>query len=67
MSDARRDESRGHDNCRDGSGWTDWQDLGGNYAYEPALYEYDGGYYLTYTGEDGYAYTKEYKAGEPEE
>jgi len=46
----------------DGS-WSDWADLGENYAYEPIQYEYDDTYYLAYTGEDGGLYYKTY-AGE---
>ena len=44
--------------------WSDWHDLGDNYAYDAYSYEYDDAYYLTYTGENGYLYYKEYKAGE---
>lgn len=45
-------------------GWSDYQDLGDNYAYEPGLYEYGDAYRVTYTGEDGYAYYKEYVPAE---
>jgi hypothetical protein len=51
----------------DGEAHSDWTDLGENYAYQVATYEYDGDYYLTYTGENGYLYYKGYAAGEPEE
>lgn len=42
--------------------WSDWQDLGDNYAYDPYTYEYGDNYYLTYTGTDGYIYVKPYAA-----
>ena len=40
--------------------WSEWSDLGENYAYDPHQYEYGGNLYLTYTGEDGYVYYKAY-------
>jgi hypothetical protein len=43
-------------------GWSDWQDLGGNYGYDAYQYEYDGDLYLTYTGQDGGIYYKSYAA-----
>ena len=59
-------DGHGYYKTYNGTEWSDYQDLGGNYAYEPALYEYADGYYVTYTGEDGYVYYKNYVAGEKE-
>ncbi|MER3439115.1 MAG: hypothetical protein C4346_16850, partial [Chloroflexota bacterium] len=47
----------------DGQSWSEWTDLGKNYAYDPYLYEYSGELRITYTGQNGYAYYKAY-AGE---
>lgn len=47
-------------------GWSEYQDLGDNYAYEPGLYEYGDAYHVTYTGEDGSAYYKAYTAADGE-
>ncbi len=41
--------------------YSEWSDLGDNYAYDPALYVYDGAPRLNYTGETGYLYYKEYQ------
>lgn len=56
-------DGHGYYRAFQGGEWTDWQDLGENYAYEPALYEYADGYYLTYTGENGSVYYKTWEAG----
>lgn len=40
-------------NAYQNGSWGGWQDLGGNYAYEPTQYEYGGKYYLTYAGGGG--------------
>ena len=44
-------------------GWSEWQDLGGNYGYDTWQYEYNDGLYLTYTGQDGGIYYKTYDGG----
>jgi hypothetical protein len=43
--------------------YTEWADLGDNYAYDPAVYVYDGSLQLNYTGENGYFYYKGYEDG----
>ena len=40
---------------------------GDNYDNDPYQYSYKDKVYLTYTGEDGYVYYKEYAAGEEED
>jgi hypothetical protein len=53
------DNGHGYYTAYDGE-YSEWTDLGDNYAYDPALYVYDGSAYLNYTGETGYFYYKEY-------
>ena len=45
-------------------GWSEWEDLGGNYAYDTQQYECGNTLSLTYTGKDGAIYTKTYSGGE---
>lgn len=45
-------------------GWSEgWEDLGANYGYDTQQYEYAGGLYLTYTGEDGSVYYRTFDGG----
>ena len=55
------DDGHAYYTAYDGS-WSEWQDLGDNYAYDPYAYEYDDSLYVTYTGTDGYVYVKPYAA-----
>ena len=61
------DDGKGYYVSYNADGWTEYTDLGGNYAYETGLYEYGDAYHVTYTGKDGYAYYKEYKAADGED
>jgi hypothetical protein len=47
-------------------GWSDWADLGDNYAYDPYQYAWDDTLHLTYTGGNGEIYYKVYAGGEGE-
>lgn len=44
--------------------WSEAQDLGKGYAYDPYLYNYNDGCFLTYTSDNGYAYVKQFAGGE---
>jgi len=48
----------------DGKWSAEWQDLGENYASDTYQFEYQDELYLTYTGEDGSVYYREYAAAD---
>ena len=45
-------DDKGYYASYDADGWTEYTDLGDNYAYEPGLYGDGDAYHVTYTGED---------------